>query len=320
MTKTQLPRTGVSQWSADSDTWPGRTGWDTELSNLNAVMAVSSQGTNAARPVAAYSGRYYWATDTQRLWYDTGTTWVECSPVGGGGTPTSNDVGDAGAEGSSRIAARADHQHALLAPGMDPVAMSYSGVAMSRGSSATVARADHAHALPAMPLSASTPAAVSDTAGTVGVSTNVARADHVHARNAVWQACASGSTTTLGDGVARTIPFDTNNMAQSNGWGGFSAGLIVVPYNGIYIVAAKASTGGVAGTGTICTVSLRCNSGQPVETQVNWTPDAGRSTGYLTTVPWQFSAGEGIGVAVSGIFGGIITWNVWMTVALMQRM
>ena len=53
MTKTSLARTGVSQWSADSDTWPGRTGWDTELANLNTVVAVSSQGTNAARPVAA---------------------------------------------------------------------------------------------------------------------------------------------------------------------------------------------------------------------------------------------------------------------------
>jgi hypothetical protein len=98
--KSTLTRLGVSQWSSDTDVWPGRTGVNTELSTLNANAAKWGQGTTAARPVASTSGFYYWATDTQRLWVDNGTAWTEVSPVGGGGTPTQVDNGDTGVEGT----------------------------------------------------------------------------------------------------------------------------------------------------------------------------------------------------------------------------
>src|SRR6478735_2260475 len=146
MAKTQLARTGASQWSVDTDAWPARTGWNNELANFNAVVAVYGQGTTAARPAASRQGFYYFATDTLRLWYDNGTAWTEVSPVGGGGTPQPTAIGTAGSEGTSRIAARADHVHALSDPTVDPAAVTYGGAA-GRGSSATPARADHTHAL-----------------------------------------------------------------------------------------------------------------------------------------------------------------------------
>ena len=129
MAKTTLPRLGVSSWSADADTWPGRLGVNAELLAINTNAARWGQSTMAARPAAAAAniGTYWWTTDTLRLWYDNGGAWTEVSPVGGGGTPTSIDIGDAGVEGSSRIAARADHQHALVVPDSDPVTIAYAG-------------------------------------------------------------------------------------------------------------------------------------------------------------------------------------------------
>ncbi len=180
MAKTQLPRSGASQWSADSDLWPGRTGFNAEFSNYNTVFALWGQGTTAQRPVAAFGGRFYFATDTRRLFYDNGTSWDEVSPVGGGGTPTSVDIGTAGAEGTSRIAARADHTHALSVPAVDPGALTYGGAA-ARGSSGTPARADHTHALTDLPRSSTAPGAMTyGGTGAAGGSASLARADHTH--------------------------------------------------------------------------------------------------------------------------------------------
>jgi hypothetical protein len=146
MTKTQLPRSGVSQWSAGTDIWPGRAGIDADFASLDGAMALWAQGTTAARPAAGKSGRYYWASDSLRLWYDNGTAWTEVSPVGGGGAPTTLAVAAAGAEGSSRIAARADHTHGFPVPAADPASVVYGG-AVNRGAATTAARADHTHVL-----------------------------------------------------------------------------------------------------------------------------------------------------------------------------
>lgn len=180
MAKTQLEPIGTSQWSSDADTYPGRVGWNSELANLNAKAARWLQGSTGNRPVAANPGRYFWATDTFRLWYDDGSAWTEVSPVGGGGTPTAGSVGVAGGEGVSRIAARADHQHALLVPNADPAPSSYGGAA-GQGVSPTVARADHAHALTGLPFATAPPGpSAYGVLGVTGGSTNLARQDHTH--------------------------------------------------------------------------------------------------------------------------------------------
>jgi hypothetical protein len=48
---------------------------------LDPSVAVDTQGTFAARPAAAVSGRYYYATDAATLYRDTGTAWVPVGPL-----------------------------------------------------------------------------------------------------------------------------------------------------------------------------------------------------------------------------------------------
>lgn len=45
------------------------------------TVANVSQGTEAARPAAGQAGRYYYATDTLALFYDTGSAWRLVSPA-----------------------------------------------------------------------------------------------------------------------------------------------------------------------------------------------------------------------------------------------
>lgn len=53
---------------------------DAGTGGIGAGVAVDGQGTFSSRPVAATPGRYFYATDAQTLYRDTGTAWV---PVGG---------------------------------------------------------------------------------------------------------------------------------------------------------------------------------------------------------------------------------------------
>src|SRR3954465_5281572 len=43
---------------------------------LDPLAAVFATGTNAARPAAGTVGRFYFATDTGQLYFDTGAAWV----------------------------------------------------------------------------------------------------------------------------------------------------------------------------------------------------------------------------------------------------
>lgn len=54
-------------------------------------VAYDNQGTFSARPAAATRGRYYFATDANTLYRDTGSAWVQVAPqsIGGGVLPTS---------------------------------------------------------------------------------------------------------------------------------------------------------------------------------------------------------------------------------------
>ena len=112
MAVTQDPRYGTNRWGAGTDPWPARAGWNALLDLLTTKAAIFAEGAFSARPAfaAAKKGTFYWATDQQRLYYQSATAWTEVSPNGGGGVPVSNR-GRAGAEGTSRLSARADHVH-----------------------------------------------------------------------------------------------------------------------------------------------------------------------------------------------------------------
>lgn len=50
---------------------------------LDPGAAIFAQGTAATRPAPGIAGRYYYATDTANLTYDTGTAWLPVGPQGG---------------------------------------------------------------------------------------------------------------------------------------------------------------------------------------------------------------------------------------------
>jgi len=112
MPVTQDPRFGTNRWGAGTDPWPARPGWNALLDLLTTKAAIFAEGTFAARPAfsAAKKGTFYWATDQQRLYYQSATAWTEVSPTGGGGGGVASQ-GRTGVEGTSRLAARSDHSH-----------------------------------------------------------------------------------------------------------------------------------------------------------------------------------------------------------------
>lgn len=119
MSTTTSSRLGLSRWSAGTDAWPARPGWDAENATLDNLVAIDLQvATLADRPAASIRGRYCEVEDdgtgVTRLYRDNGTAWREIGPVGGGGAGgTLKTDGSAGAEGTSVKAARADHTHRL---------------------------------------------------------------------------------------------------------------------------------------------------------------------------------------------------------------
>jgi len=132
MAVTTTPRLGLKQYSSGADPHPTRTEFNAQQTQLETLVALAAQGTLAERPTAAKWGRLYFATDNSRIYWDTGSAWVEVSNVGGGGAGSSVVVGGAGAEGTSNRAARADHTHSL------PLATSSVSGAMSAADKATL--------------------------------------------------------------------------------------------------------------------------------------------------------------------------------------
>jgi len=49
---------------------------------MTTLSTVSAIGLLSARPAPGIGGRKYFATDTNQEWYDTGTSWVNISPLG----------------------------------------------------------------------------------------------------------------------------------------------------------------------------------------------------------------------------------------------
>jgi hypothetical protein len=109
------PRFGQPLWADDNSTFPGVAGWTAIFQAIYGKSAIGRHGLTSAMGSPSVPDVFYWATDTKRLWCSgAGTAWTEVSPVGGGGLPLGqpyNGIKSPPDEGTSRIAARADHKH-----------------------------------------------------------------------------------------------------------------------------------------------------------------------------------------------------------------
>ena len=117
MAVTKTPRFSLPQWSAGTDAYPGRVGFN-EIHQLleDQAAVVFPSGPVAARPRSGTFGRFFLATDQGsggRLYYDGGTGWIELNTNGGGGAGQAVVIGGVGSEGSSDRSARSDHTHPL---------------------------------------------------------------------------------------------------------------------------------------------------------------------------------------------------------------
>jgi len=72
-------RLGLKRWSTSTDEWIGREGFNAQNETLDDVIAIDDQGPISARPAEAVRGFYYYATDVEQLYRNTGTGWV---PIG----------------------------------------------------------------------------------------------------------------------------------------------------------------------------------------------------------------------------------------------
>lgn len=125
MTVSKTPRLELEQYSAGTDPHPGRTKFNEERAQLDALVAIAIKGTTAQRPAAGKVNRFYWDTTVDRLYFDDGAAWKEVTTNGGGGIGTAIVPGAAATEGTSSRSARADHTHSLpVATSVLPGAMS----------------------------------------------------------------------------------------------------------------------------------------------------------------------------------------------------
>lgn len=90
MAVTNLPRSGLPQWSADGDEAETRTQANTRNQWLDDNAVLFLRGTFAARPAFGTVGRVYevtTGTNAGRLYWDTGSSWLEIGSgsAGGGG-------------------------------------------------------------------------------------------------------------------------------------------------------------------------------------------------------------------------------------------
>lgn len=122
------PRLGLDTWSEGTDLHPNRAEWNAQQLILDDLTAIDVEvPTWDARPQTAVRGTYMWVVDEQRLYRRTATGWQTTARIGGGGRGEVVRVGGPGeaVEGSSPIAARADHTHSIpLATRSTPGAMS----------------------------------------------------------------------------------------------------------------------------------------------------------------------------------------------------
>lgn len=76
MAVTTTSRFGIYRWSSGSDAFT-RTHMDTSHQMIEQKGAIYAQGLFSARPSAGVQGRFYFATDTSAMYYDTGSGWAD---------------------------------------------------------------------------------------------------------------------------------------------------------------------------------------------------------------------------------------------------
>lgn len=119
MAITYDPVFGLPQYGADTDAFFDRTAFDTIMSSIygKAVSSVMDVAANRPATTVTSAPTLYYASDTKRLYINTGPGgWVEISPVGGGGPPpafTYSSLAQAGTEGVARTAMRSDAKPAI---------------------------------------------------------------------------------------------------------------------------------------------------------------------------------------------------------------
>lgn len=117
MAVTKTPRFQLDQWSEGGDPRPGRVDTNRihQLIETQAAKVFPS-GVLSNRPASNTFGSFFLATDQGvdgRLYYNGGSGWVALNTVGGGGPGRPIVINGVGGEGSSLLAARADHTHAI---------------------------------------------------------------------------------------------------------------------------------------------------------------------------------------------------------------
>lgn len=92
MAVTQSPRLGLTRWGAGTDPLR-RAQLDADNAKLDAAAALYGQGLFNARPAAGVAGRFYFAEDTDLVYYDDGATWVTVgTPPPAGATFTEDRI------------------------------------------------------------------------------------------------------------------------------------------------------------------------------------------------------------------------------------
>jgi hypothetical protein len=153
MAVSTTPRFELVRWSSDEDELT-RTQLDTSHSNIDEAAAkfIVGSGVPNFTPAAVYVGAFYYDLTAFLLYFYTGLvtpsgdftpgTWERINDMAT--TVTSMSAGSTSVVGTSRLAARADHVHALSRGTTNPQAI---GTTASIGSSGNVSDAGHVHIL-----------------------------------------------------------------------------------------------------------------------------------------------------------------------------
>lgn len=176
MAVTNGPRFGLTRWSDRATDRPTMTQFDADNQRVEDLAAIDLQVAFLAdRPAPGIRGRYCYVLADSALYRDTGSEWRSITETSTA-PPTTVGPALAASAGTSRIASKADHRHALPAyAGTPPILTASAGAA---GTADTFARGDHRHEVRTAAPLASNPG---DTTS-AGTSADLTRADHRHER------------------------------------------------------------------------------------------------------------------------------------------